>query len=350
MSQRQPVIVFNALALLPGGSGVQTYERELLKELPHALNADLRAVVQKDSVGELGPGIRPLVRTNSSGARRALAGLRSPGECDLFHGLDVDIPYRPGCATVSTVHDLSVFDVPWATSRHRGWGERILVASAMKRADAIVSVSQFTAERVKALFGRECAVIGEAPSDDMYRPGESEVHRVRVAYSLPERFVLHVGTVEPRKNLGVLAEACKLANAPLVLAGKTTKAARLVSGTTMIGHIPRELLRGLYGAATLVAFSSSYEGFGLPAVEAMACGAPVVASRIPPLEETIGEDGVLVAPGDTCGWAAAIAELMSNRTLREDLASRGPGHVAGLSWKDVAARTANVYRSLGVSL
>ncbi len=349
-AQSLPRIMFNALALRPEGSGVQTYERELLQALVCVVRADLRAVVQADAAVELPPGVHPVVRPTSSGARRALAGLRSQGPCDVFHGLDVDLPARPRAPTVSTVHDLSVFDVPRSFPRRRVIGERILVASALKRADVVIAVSGFTAERVWKRFGRECVVIGESPPPDLCPPTDAEIDHARALYGLPRQFVLHVGNIEPRKNLDVLARACVAADVPLVLAGMRRGRTVPPATAVTIGYVPRHMLRGLYGAATMVAFCPLYEGFGLPAVEAMACGTPVVASRIPPLVESLSGAAEFVPPGDAGALAAAIGDLFADADRRHDLADRGKRRVASSSWEAVAEATAQVYRSLGANL
>lgn len=347
VSSPSPHIVFNALALRPGGSGVQTYERELIRALSRLLDARLTAIVQEDAAADLPTSVTAHLRPRSSGIRRALSGLRGAGLCDVFHGLDVDLPLRPGGPTVCTVHDLSVFDVPHAFSRLRVAGEHLLVSSAIRRADVVIAVSAFTADRVRRRFGRDCTVIGESPSPEMRPASEAEIAEVRSAYSLPECFVLHVGTLEPRKNLDVLARACAAAPVPLVLAGMSDKRYTPPTSATAIGYVPRPLLRGLYGAATVVAFSPVYEGFGLPAVEAMACGAPVVASRIPPLVESLGDAAELVVPEDEDTWRETIATLLADSDRREDLVSRGRRRVDGMSWRVAAQATADVYRSLG---
>jgi len=348
--ESRPHVVLNALALRPGGSGVQTYERELIRALAEVLDANMTAIVQSDATGELPRSVTPLRRSVSSGVRRAVSGLRGAGACDVFHGLDVDLPFRPGGRTVSTVHDLSVFDVPHAFSRTRVLGERMLLSSSIRRADAVIAVSNFTADRVRSRFGRECAVIGESPSSDMHPASQDEIDEVRLSYSLPQRFVLHVGTIEPRKNLGVLARACMGAEVRLVLAGMVDKRCTAPAGAMAVGYVPRPLLRGLYSAATLVAFSPLYEGFGLPAVEAMACGVPVVASRIPALVESLGEAAELVAPEDEEAWKESISVLLEDSDRREELATRGRRLVEGMSWRAAALQTAEVYRSLGARL
>ncbi len=113
--------------------------------------------------------------------------------------------------------------------------------------------------------------------------------------------------------------------------------------------MPRSHLPALYGAATVVAYPSIYEGFGLPPVEAMACGAPVVAFRIPPLEESLGEAAILTAPGDAVELAAALRDLLADNEGRKQLANAGLVRAGTLSWSATAAATAAVYRQLGVA-
>lgn len=345
-----PRIVFNALALRPGGSGVQTYEREILDALCRVVKADLRAVVQADATGELPTAVTPIVRPTSSGIRRAVSGLRAPGPCDLLHGLDVDVPLRPAAPTVSTVHDLSVFDTPEVFSSGRVVGERLLVSRALRRADAVIAVSGFTADRVRERFGRECVVIGESAPADMGPATHDEVERVRSSYRLPTRFVLHVGNIEPRKNLDLVARACAQAGTPLVLAGMRSPRAASPASATTIGYVPRPMLRGLYGAATIVAFCPVYEGFGLPAIEAMACGVPLVASRIPPLVELTAGCAELVDPTDADGLAGTIKSMLEDPDKLTDMSARGRLRASSFTWAQVAAETAGVYRSLGVAV
>ncbi|MDP9071534.1 MAG: glycosyltransferase family 4 protein [Actinomycetota bacterium] len=341
-------IALNALALRPGGSGVQTYIRELLRELVPRLDAELVAAVQADAAGELPPGVEALVRRPCAGVGRTLTGLRSLGPSDLVHGLDVDLPLRNHAPTVATVHDLAVFDVPWAFPWWRARGEQATIAQALRRADRIIAVSGFTAERVKARFGREAVVVPLAAGPDMRPPSAAEVERVRSAYGLDRSFVLHVGTVEPRKDVATLAASCRLAGVPLVLAGATPDPALVPAGTRALGYVPRGDLGALYGAATVVAYPSRYEGFGLPPLEAMACGAPVVASRVASLPEVLGGGAELFRPGAVEELASVLHELLSDEARRAALSGAGQRVAGRLTWRATAAATAGVYRSLGV--
>ena len=343
-------IGLNALALRPGGSGVQTYIRELLRSLAPRVAAELVAAVQRDALGELPPGVEALPRRTSSGLVRALEGLRGLGPVDLAHGLDVDVPLRLGAPSVSTVHDLSVFDAPWAHPRARALGERAVVGRALRRVDAVIAVSEFTAERVAARFGRHAHVIPLAPSPELAPPSAEDVARVRARYGLPERFVLHVGTVEPRKDVPGLARACRQADVPLVLAGARAPGSPVPTGARHLGYVGRADLAPLYGSATTVAYPSRYEGFGLPPLEAMACGAPVVASRVASLPQVLGSAAWLVPPGDDEQLGRAIGELVADAERRTAMGEAGRKRAAEFTWDATAAATAEVYRSLGVAV
>lgn len=333
-----------ALALVPDGSGVQTYIRELLRALVPRVDAELVVAVQVDARDELPPGLTPLLRPSSTGLRRTLSGLRSIGRCELVHGLDVDLPLRPGAATVSTVHDLAVFDVPWAFSRRRVIGERATMTQALRRADTILAPSAFTAERVRARFGRDAVVVPSAASPDMVPSSPREVDEVRTRFDLPEVFVLHVGTVEPRKDVPTLASACAIAGVALVLAGAVPDPARLPRGVRALGYVRRCDLPALYGAATLVAYPSRYEGFGLPPLEAMACGAAVVASRVTSLPEVLGAGAAFAPPADAEALGKLLSDLVADSERRAELAVAGLRRAGEYSWNATADATVRAYR------
>jgi glycosyltransferase involved in cell wall biosynthesis len=344
-------VAFNALALRPEGTGVQTYILELLGALARSgTGAKLVATVQADAAAGLPDGIGARIRPCSDGLRRTLGSLRSVGPADLVHGLDVDLPAFPRGPAVSTVHDLSVFDVPWAFSRVRALGEQAVIRQALRRADAVLAPSSFTAERIAARFGLTATVVLEAPPEDLAPAGPDDVAGLRRRCDLPERFVLHVGSVEPRKDLRTLAEACRQAGVPLVLAGPVPRPTDVPGGAVTLGYVPGEDLPALYGAATVVGYPTLYEGFGLPPLEAMVCGAPVVASRVASLPEVLGDAARLVPPGDVKAWATALADLLADDAARAELAAAGRDRAAALTWAEVANGTRNVYHSLGVDL
>jgi glycosyltransferase involved in cell wall biosynthesis len=290
------------------------------------------------------------VKEESHGVRRAVVSAAGFGPADLTHGLDVDLPLRRPGPTVSTVHDMAIVDTPWAFPRFRVAGERFLLRLALRRADAVIAVSAFTADRVKALAGRDAVVIHSAPGPGMVPPSPDDVVGVRSRYRLPDRFVLHVGNIEPRKDIATLATACRSAGLPLVLTGHSLWGHRAPEGTVEIGHVPDADLPGLYGAATVVGYASRYEGFGLPPIEAMACGAAVVSTPVPAVVEVAGDGAATFLPGDAAGLTAVLDRLVADEDFRVELAERGRLRAATLSWARTATATADVYRSLGLAV
>jgi glycosyltransferase involved in cell wall biosynthesis len=332
--------------LRPDGSGVQRYAAELLHALVPVLDATLIATVLPDAVVALPHEVEAHERSGGRGAARVLAGARSLPEADLVHGLNVHLPIRRAAPAVATVHDLAVYDVPWTFRRRFVAAERAAMALAMRRADIVIADSSFTAERISTRFGRDATVAPLAAPSGLTPPTDHEVQAVRRAYSLPPRFVLFVGTVEPRKDVTPLAAACRGLGVPLVMAGRQNVAPP--ADALHLGYVPGADLAALYGASTVVGYPSVYEGFGLPPLEAMACGTPVLAYRIPPLVESLGDAAALVSPGDEAGLRAALRALVLDPDERAARIAAGRRCADRYTWAATAAATADVYRRLGV--
>ncbi|HEY1738386.1 MAG TPA: glycosyltransferase family 1 protein [Acidimicrobiia bacterium] len=341
-------IVLNALSLRRDGSGVQTYVRELLGALPGAWpDANFAARVAQSAAALVPAGVVPVpVRLGADhGLARRVRSLVPAHDADLVHALDTDATIA-GAPSVVTVHDLALFDVPDAFDARRGRAKRVLVAGAIRRADAIVSVSAFTAERVRERFGRDSTVVLEAPGRNFAPAGAAAIADVRERYALPECFVLHLGNLEPRKDLGTLAAACGDVGVPLVLAGGAINTAGPPPNVHALGYVPTADLPALYGAARVVAYVSRYEGFALPPVEAMACGAVVMATPVGALPDVAGEGVEVVTVGDVDAQAGALRELLHDDDRRNERRAAAVRAVGELSWERAARDTVAVYQRL----
>jgi glycosyltransferase involved in cell wall biosynthesis len=254
---------------------------------------------------------------------------------------------------VLTAHDMAIYRHPeWFPGRQ--WlSVRVVVPRSMRAADAIVAVSESTARDLAELFGAgpdRVTVVPEGVAAAFHPLPEAELAAARARMGLPERFVLFVSTIEPRKNLGTLVDAWgRLSDPPelVVVGGWGWRHEELRSRLEGLAHRGVRLLGGarpdqlpvLYNLATALAHPAWYEGFGLPALEAMACGTPVIASSASSLPEVVGEAGLLVDPGDVEGWTAALDRVLGDEGLRRDLRSRGLERAAGFTWRRAAAAT-----------
>jgi glycosyltransferase involved in cell wall biosynthesis len=161
--------------------------------------------------------------------------------------------------------------------------------------------------------------------------------------------VLHVGNIEPRKDVPLLAAACRRLDVPLLLAGRLLAGSALPPGAQHLGYVPDGDLPALYAAATAVGYTSRYEGFGLPPLEALACGAVVVATRVGALPETLGSAAVLVPPQDEEALVEGLRGLLHDADRVRELRMAALAQAGRWTWSGTAELTLRAYRSLGVS-
>jgi glycosyltransferase involved in cell wall biosynthesis len=239
---------------------------------------------------------------------------------------------------VVTVHDLAVLRHPSAFNRWSRGYSRVVVPRVVRAADRIVTDSEFTKSELVALLGTPAAKIRVVPIAP--EPSFSPVGPVAEG-----DYVLAVGTLEPRKNLRRLATAAHSADVELRVVGERGWGGVEVGGNGVrwLGRVPDDELAALYRGARCVVYPSLYEGFGIPILEAMACGAPVVTSAGGATEEVAGGAAVLVDPLDTGSIATGIGEA---ERRREELASRGSERVRDFSWRAAADALVDVYREL----
>lgn len=284
---------------------------------------------------------------------------------NLFHGTNYEVPLWNRERTIVTVHDLSVFlyaDKHEARIARRARRRLpVMLRSATTIITPTESVKREVSERFKIDPGR-IAVTPEAPRESFQPLQPQEAAPTIRRLGIDENFILFVGTIEPRKNLVNLVRAFDqilrhTSHRPqLVIAGgegwlmdelhQLIGRADLGDRIRFTGYVDDDDLRALYSRCKVFVYPSLYEGFGLPPLEAMACGAAVVASNIPTLKETLGDNALLVDPLDTDALAQAITGLLEDENERRRLASLSLRHARGFSWKHTARMTLEVYRKL----
>ena len=273
----------------------------------------------------------------SSVARDALwypVGLRRVRDVDVLHLTTFRGPTACRAPTVLTVHDLAILRSPKAFPRwHRFYGKAGL-ERVLRAADAIMAVSEFTKEETVELAGVAAERIRVVPN------GVDAVFSPSGAHSEGD-YVLAVATLEPRKNLGRVVEAAHLAGVELRVVGARGWGGVEVDG--WVGEIPDAELAALYRGASCVVYPSLYEGFGIPVLEAMACGAPVVTSRGTATEEVAGGAAILVDALD----AASIAEgIRQARARRQELVPLGLERAREFTWERAADSVIELWREL----
>jgi glycosyltransferase involved in cell wall biosynthesis len=263
--------------------------------------------------------------------------LQSSG-IDLLFSPHFNVPLRCPVPFVVTVHDLILHRYPNQASVFKQYVYRLVLKRALKRAQAVIAVSHFTAAELAETYGDSVAtkttVITEGVEEYFAPASPEEVERVRRAHSLPPSFFLYVGNAKQHKRVDLLLKAyAALPSSPrelvLVSGGKEAVQLSLPPGARLLQGLDDRDLPALYSAADAFVTASAYEGFGLPLVEALACGCPVIATRGSAVTEVIGNDGTLTEPSVE-GLAHAMAQLPTGR--------RAP--VRRFAWSEAAEETA----------
>jgi glycosyltransferase involved in cell wall biosynthesis len=295
---------------------------------------------------------------------------------DLYHSPYYLMPYLPGLRTVLTVYDVIPLRHPEHSSVRARLLFRLTTALALLSAAQVLAISEAARQDFVADFRVPAGRIRAIPlaADPAFRPQPPQViEEVRRRYNLPDRFVLYLGSNKPHKNLVRLVQAWRHAGCRLQVAGSQVPVSRLViagawdprypearmlaeqgnnlqpstfnlQSIVWLGRVPEADLPALYAAAAAFVFPSLYEGFGLPVLEAMACGAPVVCSAVSSLPETAGDAALLVDPTDVDALAAALARVLLEPDLAADLRARGFEQAARFTWDRTAAETLSIYR------
>ncbi len=376
MIDQPPRIAINAHLLAPRGTGgyrsagIHTYTEQVLRHLPQA-DPDLHYTlftahppIDLDSAIEVKTSRwsteRPLLRilweqiVQPTAARQVKAA--------VLHDTAFVGPIVQPCPIVLTIYDLSFALYPQFFGGLKQTYLRLGTRYSAKRAQRIIAISDNTRRDIARLYQVPIERIDLAyPGVDetIGRRSAVEVERFRTEKNLPNKFLLFLGTLEPRKNLPMLIRAfAQLKNdcpdAKLILAGglgwltaeifNTAKSAGVEDRVIWPGFVAEEEKTLWYSAATAFVYPSIYEGFGLPPLEAMACGTPIIVSNAASLPEVVGSAGLSIDPQDENSWAAAMTRVWNDAAYRAELADRGLAQAQKFSWIETARATTSSYR------
>lgn len=353
-------------------AGVHHYARNLLRALARALPADLTltTLISPTATDELTPhehaALRVKVaartteapvsriRTEQFDTPRLLTALNAR----LYHGLGFVAPLRAPCPTVVSVMDLSFLTHP---ATHRPFNRLYLSALTRLSCQAarhVIAISEWTRRDIIQRFALPAERVSAIPlgvdHDLFHPPPPDRVAAFRAEHGIGPRAIFSLGSIEPRKNLPRLLDAFATlpGDAQLFIGGsaawKTSatyeRIAALGPRVRLLGRIDDAHLPLWHAACGVFAYPSLYEGFGLPALEAMACGSAVVASNASSLPEVVGDAGLLVDPTDTRAIATALGRVLDDATLRLNFGARALARAQRFTWASTAARTLDVHR------
>ncbi len=351
--------------------GIGNYVLHLLEALA-ALDADTDYHVLHSRKASdpplLGAGFRPVACWTPSHHRLerwALGVEVARLRLDLLHSPDFIPPAFGYRRSVITVHDLNFLYYPQflTAESHRYYNQQI--EWAVRRAAHILADSHTTKSDLTLMLDvpPEKVTVVHLAADLSFRPlPGAEARRIAARHGLEPGYLLFVGTLEPRKNLPGLLQAYRLlldgkvTAAPLVLVGgkgwlydeifERVDALRLTGRVRFLHDVPDDDLPGVYTVASVLTMPSFYEGFGLPALEAMACGTPVVVADRASLPEVVGEAGLLVNPDDPNDIAQALTRVLTDGPLRAQMRELGLAQAARFTWERTAQETLTVYREV----
>ena len=284
---------------------------------------------------------------------------------DVLHVQFTSPPFAP-CPVVVSIHDLSFEHLPETFNRRSRAQLRLTVRRSARKAKRVLALSEYARQDIISTYKIPPNIVSAIPigAAPHFQPvtDEKELQRVRHTYGIAGNYILSVGSIQPRKNLGRLAQAyARLRERlpenelpQLVIVGKRAwlyretlrEIEQLRTGNCVIitGYVPECDLPALYSGATCFVYPSYFEGFGLPPLEAMKCGAPVITGDRTSLPEVVGDAGLMVNPFDVDAIASAIASVITDSKLRSDLSSRSLNRARMFDWRQTAKRTLEVYR------
>jgi glycosyltransferase involved in cell wall biosynthesis len=354
--------------------GIGTYVRNLLRQLARQdQSSEYVLFCRPEDVAvaaQLGPNFRAVPTTAPPYSVREqldIPRLVRRERADLFHAPHYVLPPLVRCPSVVTIHDCIHLMFPqylpnrlahayaWAFMRSAAQrSERILTVSEASKRD-ILRFFSVPEEKIQVTYNAIDERFGVPPPDE-------EIVRVRERYQLFDQFLLYAGNIRPHKNLERLIQAFRqlrqegFDHLKLLIIGdeiskyptlrRTVHRCKLHKHVRFLGFVPDQTLAILYRLAAAFVFPSLYEGFGLPPLEAMASGTPVVTSNVSSLPEVVGNAAVLVDPHDAAAIALGVRQVLTSPALREELVRRGLERAGAFSWEESVRRTRSVYQSV----
>ncbi len=374
-----PYFVLDARTATPHFPGIGRYVTNLARGLAPLLTSDEQLIVLYDPAHSLSLSPAKSVQLIPAAAspfslqqqwtiprllHRLAIGRRS--SFVVYHSAYILMPYLPGVPTVLTVYDLIPLLMPEQSSGRARLLARWANVLALRTAHRVIAISAATrADYIRHLAAPAEKIVAVPLAADpafTLTDDRGQLTVVTQKYGLPEKYVLYLGSNKPHKNLVRLVEAwgianrkSQIANRRLVIAGSwderyaearlRVEELGLADKVLFLGPVAEADLPALYGGAVLFVFPSLYEGFGLPVLEAMACGTPVVCSNTSSLPEVAGDAAIQVDPLDVDALAAAIGRVLGDAALREEMRGRGLQQAARFTWAQTAQYTLVVYRA-----
>jgi glycosyltransferase involved in cell wall biosynthesis len=358
--------------------GIGTYIRNLLRQLARIDHETEYVLLCGEAdlgvAAQLGPNFRSVLEPSPNYSIREqihVPWVLRRERPDLYHAPHYVLPAAINCHSVVTIHDCIHLMFPQYLPNRMAYAyARAQMWTAAHRSDCILTVSDASKRDILHLFNippeKIVVVYNAIDAHFSLTPPPDAVARVRERYQLDHRFVLYVGNIKPHKNLVRLIEAFselrarELEDVKLLIIGDEISKLpalrhavhrhKLHKHVRFLGYVPDDQLAVLYRLAAVFVFPSLYEGFGLPPLEAMASGTPVVVSNVSSLPEVVGDAAVLVDPHDTDSIVEGLHCVLTNPARAEDMRRKGLERSREFSWERSVARTLEVYKRIGAPL
>ena len=360
---------FDGHAFSSPAAGIRRYSTELVSALT-SLGEPLEIVALGGEAGVVPPGIERVPEsahppTNAGWTLIGLPRTAARARVEVLHAPSYTAPFWAGVPVVLTIHDVSYELHPEWYPYRRDWLRRYFYRRSAKTAARVLTVSAFSASEIARAYGipAECITVTPLGVHSTFGAGDPNLP-LDLPANVIEPFLLHVGDLHERRNLVVVVDALlearrhfgAAAAISLVLAGVDRGVAEglcamaaeagVPDAVVALGPVEEHRIHALYRGALALVYPSLYEGFGLPLVEAMASGTPVLASHQASIPEVLGGAGLLLDPRDVSAWREAIIRLVNDETLRNELRARGLARSATFTWQRTARLTLDAYREV----